>query len=326
MEVPNFFEVLVRCMTYNHKAYIEDAMDGFCIQKTFLPFLCVIIEDCSTDGEQEIIKKYVVDYFESIKKEETADYFFDLCRHKTNNNCYFAIYYLKYNHFSINKSKNPYYSIWQRKCKYIALCEGDDYWIDVNKLRIQTDFLNRNKDYALCGCNGVIFYERYVEAPQYFNKIIESREIQANEVIDQWLFPTASLMWRSNIEIVTDKKFVVGDIVVVLSALKYGKIFCFSKIMTVYRKIYGGSILSKYYANKKIELLNGFVYIYETFMTLMPQYKMFFSKVIEQKKKEIAFIQQKNKSSILCFFCFPKKTIKMFVKSVKNHLIKRDHH
>ena len=53
--------VRVRCMTFNHASYIEDAMNGFTIQQTDFPFVCTIIDDASTDGEQEVIKNYLQD-------------------------------------------------------------------------------------------------------------------------------------------------------------------------------------------------------------------------------------------------------------------------
>ena len=53
------FKVCVRCMTYNHSAFIEDAMNGFCMQRTNFPFVCIIVDDASTDSEQEVIKNYL---------------------------------------------------------------------------------------------------------------------------------------------------------------------------------------------------------------------------------------------------------------------------
>ena len=53
------FKVCVRCMTYNQASYIEDALNGFCIQQTSFPFVCCILDDASTDGEPEVIKKYL---------------------------------------------------------------------------------------------------------------------------------------------------------------------------------------------------------------------------------------------------------------------------
>lgn len=150
--------VCVRCLTFNHAPYIVDAMNGFTMQKTDFPFVCVVVDDASTDGEQEVIKNYLNEHFDLEDKmiarhEETDDYVLTFARHKTNLHCFFAVLYLKYNHYSIKKIKNPYYSQWQDKAKYIALCEGDDYWIDCLKLQKQVDFLENHPDFGLCHTN-----------------------------------------------------------------------------------------------------------------------------------------------------------------------------
>ena len=54
-------EVVVRCITFNHAPYIQEALNGFTMQKTTFPFVCTIIDDASTDGEQDVIKKYLED-------------------------------------------------------------------------------------------------------------------------------------------------------------------------------------------------------------------------------------------------------------------------
>ena len=141
------WKVCVKCLTFNHAPYIEDALNGFCMQETDFPFVCAIIDDASTDGEQNVIKKYLEEYFDLeeksvVRNEETEDYTLTFARHKTNRNCYFAVLYLKYNHYSIKKNNIPYIAEWHDKCKYIALCEGDDYWIDGRKFGKQSRFLD----------------------------------------------------------------------------------------------------------------------------------------------------------------------------------------
>ena len=125
------YMVCVKCLTYNHAPYIEDAMNGFCIQETSFPFVCVIIDDASMDGEQEVIKNYLEHHFDlsdkhAICMEETEDYSLTFARHKSNANCFFAVYLLKYNHDQIKKSKNAYFNEWSNCVQYYANCEGDD--------------------------------------------------------------------------------------------------------------------------------------------------------------------------------------------------------
>jgi len=149
------FLVRVSCMTYNHAPYIEDAMNGFCMQETTFPFVCTIIDDASTDGEPEVIKKYLQKHFDLedkaiIRNEETDDYVMTFAQHRTNKNCYFAVYYLKYNHYSIKKSKMPYFHEWTGQVKYIAICEGDDFWIASEKLQRQVNCLQALPDVNMC--------------------------------------------------------------------------------------------------------------------------------------------------------------------------------
>lgn len=151
MEKEYKWMVRVSCMTFNHASYIEDAMNGFCMQETDFPFVCTIIDDASTDGEQEVIKRYLEENFDLedrtiVRNEETEDYTLTFARHKTNTNCYFAVLYLKYNHYSIKKTKMPYIAEWHENCKYIAPCEGDDFWISPCKLQHQVDFLEKKTD------------------------------------------------------------------------------------------------------------------------------------------------------------------------------------
>ena len=145
------FKVLVRCCTFNQSKFIVETLDGFCMQKTDFPFICCILDDASTDGEQDVIRKYVMDNFSISHSEcsETDDYIMTYAQHKNNKNCFFAVYYLKYNHYR-KKSKMPYLMNFRNICKYEAICEGDDYWNSNTKLKKQADFLDKNDNYAFC--------------------------------------------------------------------------------------------------------------------------------------------------------------------------------
>lgn len=153
MEYPKF-KVTVSCMTYNQSKYITDAMNGFTMQQTSFPFVCTIVDDASTDGEQEVISKYVEENFDlsegSVAFQKETDYAHIIyAQHKTNKNCYFAVLFLKENHYSQKKSKKEYLEEWRGMCEYEALCEGDDYWIDSLKLQKQVDVLDNNSKISL---------------------------------------------------------------------------------------------------------------------------------------------------------------------------------
>ena len=153
MEYPKF-KVCVSCFTFNQSMYITDAMNGFTMQLTSFPFVCTIVDDASTDCEQEVIRRYVEDNFDfsegSVAYHKETDYAnITYAQHKANKNCYFAVLYLKENHYSQNKPKRVYLSEWRDICEYEALCEGDDYWTHSGKLQMQVSFLDYHLDYGL---------------------------------------------------------------------------------------------------------------------------------------------------------------------------------
>lgn len=120
------YEVSVYCVTYNHEKYIRDALEGFFMQKTDFDWKLVIHDDASTDGTQDIIREYTDMYPDKI-----------VSILQTENQYSQGI--------DINKITSKYL-----KGKYIASCEGDDYWIDPYKLQKQYDFLQQNSDFSGC--------------------------------------------------------------------------------------------------------------------------------------------------------------------------------
>ena len=146
------YKVCINCHTYNQSKYICDALNGFTMQTTDFPFIIMLVDDASIDGEKEIISNYVSENFIMINSlcKETDYAIIQYAKHKTNLNCHIIIHYLKYNHYQIRKAKDPYLSEWRKSSEYEALCEGDDYWIDPYKLQKQVDFLKEHSDYGMC--------------------------------------------------------------------------------------------------------------------------------------------------------------------------------
>ncbi|MCH5327159.1 MAG: hypothetical protein J1E29_08170, partial [Duncaniella sp.] len=131
--------------------------------------------------------------------------------------------------------------------KYIALCEGDDYWTFPYKLQRQVDFLEAHPDYSLVFHNaplreldGSFNYKLY--------SIEGTREYLPSEIIRKWTIPTASVVYRrENIDadpVRANPKFKYGDNVLFLTAAKYGKLYGIDEYWSVYRKNSGGMILS----------------------------------------------------------------------------------
>ena len=238
------FMVGIKCCTYNHHEYIEAAMNGFTMQHTTFPFVAVIIDDASTDGEPEVISNYLNKYFDlsaasdaQLWENDEARYVF--AHHKQNQNCYFGAVFLKTNYFSQKKSKNPHTDQWLNDAKYIALCEGDDYWINPQKLQIQVEFMERHPDYTLCGTNALVLWDYGENEPYYFNKIFESRELMAEDIIGNWALPTASLLYRHIV--IEDypewsKEIYSGDQTLILISLFRGRIYFFKDTSCIYRR------------------------------------------------------------------------------------------
>lgn len=247
------FLVRVCCLTYNHAPYIKDAMNGFCMQETNFPFVCVIMDDASTDGEQEVIKKYLTDHFDLndktiVRNEETDDYVLIYARHKKNHNCYFAVFFLKYNHYSIKKSKNTYIEEWEKQVKYIALCEGDDYWTDARKLQKQVDFLESHSDYDLCSHDYIRYYEntqKYDEKSALEDLLRDAKEkgedyyeINLDNFFKHWFTQPLTCLYRNGdylYKIPREKYKFYRDDTHFYYILKEGNGALLSDVMGVYR-------------------------------------------------------------------------------------------
>lgn len=136
--------VSIRCIAFNQKDYISDALDSFLMQKTDFPFEIVVHDDASIDGTDLIIRQYEEKFPDIIKG-----------LYETENQ------YSKHDG-SITRAINPLL-----RGKYIAFCEGDDYWIDDKKLQKQVDFLEANPDYGLCYTQSKMFNQKENKIEDY---------------------------------------------------------------------------------------------------------------------------------------------------------------
>lgn len=234
--------VHVNCMTYNQSAYITDAMNGFVMQQTDFPFVCSIIDDASTDGEQTVISEYVGKNFDlqdkSVAYEKELDFgrvFF--AQHKTNKNCYFAVIFLKENHYSQKKPKAPYLTEWM-DAKYVALCEGDDYWTDPLKLQKQVAFLESHEDFTMCFHGSDIRNDSNREVWIHCDTI-ETREYFPDDVFPTWVPHTSSFLYRKetkdSFQIQHKEWLESGDTVIVLACMHLGRVWGMKEHMSVYR-------------------------------------------------------------------------------------------
>ena len=232
------YKVLTLCMTFNQSKYIEDTLNGFAMQTTDFPFACLVMDDCSTDGEQEVIKVWI-DRECDIAKAEYVDLELSnviLIPHKKNKNCNFAFYLLKQNLYKYKKRKMSLVTPWRELCEYEAMCEGDDYWVSPNKLQLQIDYLDHNPDFSLCFHKVKTIAEKGRKHHDFFG-YLETREYSITEMLKKWTVPTCSMVMRTSIipRIPSNPNFKVGDNVIVLTCLKYGRMYCFGESMGIYR-------------------------------------------------------------------------------------------
>lgn len=296
------FKVYTYCSSYNHSKYIKDTLNGFCMQKTNFPFVCAIKDDASTDGEPEIIRQYLEDNFDftdssvAYKKEtEYGNVLF--AQHKDNKNCYFAVVLLKENHYSQKKDVRPYFQEWRDGVPYLALCEGDDYWIDSHKLQKQVEYMDEHPECSLCFHNAVIFWENENKQSTIFNSLVRDQDVTVRQIVTKWIIPTASIVCRPErvIRPAWANKIYSGDLTMALLAASTGTVHSMRNVMSVYRKN-EGSVSATVDKDS-----NGFRFrqqllLYDEFNKytnnkfeddIRPKYEMLLRKIrhIERKKK-----------------------------------------
>jgi len=118
--------VSICCITYNHLSYLREAIDSFLMQETSFPFEIIVHDDASTDGTTEIVLEYAKKYPNIIR-----------------------VIIQSQNQYSKGGLINPRFVFPKARGKFIALCEGDDYWTDKTKLQKQVDFLENNPEYVI---------------------------------------------------------------------------------------------------------------------------------------------------------------------------------
>lgn len=218
-------EILVSiwCPTYNHELYIKDAIEGFLSQKTNFRYEIIIHDDASSDRTTEIIKEYEKEYPDLIR----------------------GIYQLENQYKTNQPSIKWIQKIEAQNCrgKYIAICEGDDYWIDVQKLQLQVDFLENHPEYIMTVHDAINFdYKNYeIKSGCIYDR---DCEVSAEDIIVQnkYMF-SASILCRKEVARMSDffLEAGIGDYTTLLYSLTKGKIYYISRIMSVYRQHHEGS-------------------------------------------------------------------------------------
>lgn len=211
--------VAIHCLVYNHEPYLRDCFEGFVMQKTNFRFVAIVHEDCSTDHSADIIREYEAKYpdiFRPIYETENQ-------WHKTDG--------------SLGRIMNA--AINATGAKYVAMCEGDDYWTDPYKLQKQVDYMEAHPDYSMCfhrvNClihaTGELLDEIIVQDMPKESTILDLA--QGNYI------HTPSVLFRQNKEVRDKLKSLgtcmPGDYVMWMLLAEKGKIWKMEEPMAVYR-------------------------------------------------------------------------------------------
>ena len=230
----NSILVSIKCTVYNHEPFLRQCLDGFVMQRTNFRFEAIVHDDASTDGSAAIIREYAAKYPDIIKPI-----------YETENQ------YSKRDG-SLRRIMNAH-----MRGKYVAMCEGDDYWTDPCKLQKQVDFLESHPDYVMC-------FHRY----QFFNQ--DERALQ-NEVLpalvgsdglsfdldfyisNEWFTQPLTVVYRLSAfrNIHADRYRYYKDATLFYLMLKYGKGFVLPDVAGVYR-LHNGGVFSKISHKDKI--------------------------------------------------------------------------
>lgn len=229
--------VSVSCLTYNHAPFIRQCLDGFMMQKTDFAFEVLIHDDASTDGTTEIIKEYEARYPDVIKP-----------------------IYEEENQWVKGRRGSAVFNFPRARGKYIALCEGDDYWTDPLKLQKQVDFLERNVDVTMCFGNAIQHFENGLHDDSLVASI-ENRFYSGIEIFKSWQVATATVMFRYEIyksdlykSVLDNPNFIFGDTVLFLTCANYGGVYGMRDIFATYRRHDCGLVLSMTRSPEKIRL------------------------------------------------------------------------
>ncbi len=309
MEIQNSPLVTIICTTYNHELYIGQCIEGFLIQKTNFHFEVIVHDDASTDRTVEIVKSYELKHpslFQNI--------------------------YQKENQFS-KKEINIWTDIMFPKAKgrYIALCEGDDYWTDPLKLQKQVDLLEKFSKYSACIHSSIeinIENEFSLDSNKSICRNVEKYEYTINDIIVIGrAAETSSIVFRSE-KLKSNQEFVaklinerlMGDLGLFLILATESTIISINESMSVYRKSFVSITRNLDFRNNFIQ---EYIDILRSYNELTDFRNDFAIKMrILKLYKEIVKFSSKRSKRLYYLVMFLISSIKYLIFDVKRLLVK----
>ena len=217
--------VAIHCLVYNHEPYLRDCFEGFVMQQTNFPFVAIVHDDASTDNSAAIIREYTVKYphiFKPIYEEENQ---------------------YSNRDGSLERIMND--ALDATEAKYIAMCEGDDYWTDPLKLQKQVDLLEVDDTLmGVCSDTSVVDNHNYILNPKRGGVVkndIEGRYTLRDFFNHNHQYPTASVMYRTIHKNEIREKFAhtrnafLGDWTMWICLHIYGDFYFINEPMVAYR-------------------------------------------------------------------------------------------
>ena len=275
--------VSIYCLAYNHEKYIRTALDGFVNQKTSFPFEVIVHDDASTDGTAEIIRDYAERYPDII-----------------------VPIFQEENKYSQNINIFITYVLPLMKGKYIAVCEGDDYWCDENKLQLQVDWMENHLDYSFIVHNTLI-HDFNTGEERLINQNNADCDLTLEEIIERPgnRFHTSSFLYRREFAVMPDGFIIphVGDYPRSIYLALNGKVRYLHNVMSVYqlnttgswsRRINCGEDTNKSWTDLRYRFIDMLKFADEY---SHGQYKEYFNKVI--RRNEFYILNANNEISIM---------------------------
>lgn len=217
--------VAIKCTVYNHEPYLRDCLDGFVMQQTNFPFVAIVHDDASTDNSAAIIREYEEKYPDIIKPIYEAE------------NQYSK------RDGSVGRIMNA--AIDATGAKYIAECEGDDYWTDPLKLQKQVDILEKDESLMMCCTNCSVVDKHSVELHAVRGGVvkddIEGRYNLRDFFRDNHQYPTLSVVYRCTHTQEVRQKYAhtinafLGDWTLWICLLIYGDMYFLNEVTCAYR-------------------------------------------------------------------------------------------